>query len=56
MIGGAIHVLFGLTGLVGVLVKFVGPITIIPTITIIALVVYKATVKFIKTQIGVSFL
>ena len=56
MIAGAFQMLVGLTGLIGLLLKFVGPITIVPALTIIALQVYKATTRFAKAQWGVSML
>ena len=35
MIAGGIHMLIGLTGLVGVLLRFIGPITVVPALTIV---------------------
>jgi len=56
MIAGGIHMLVGLTGVVGLLLRFIGPITIIPTLTITSLYIYTATTKFVKTQWGVALL
>lgn len=46
----------GFTGLVGVLINFIGPVTIVPALTIIGIYIYKATTKFAKTQWGVALL
>ncbi|XP_052804781.1 solute carrier family 23 member 1-like [Mya arenaria] len=56
MIAGAVHMLFGLTGMVGVLLRFIGPVTIIPALTVVALYIYRATTKFAKAQWGVAML
>ncbi|XP_053374769.1 solute carrier family 23 member 1-like isoform X2 [Mercenaria mercenaria] len=56
MIAGALHMLVGLTGIVGLLINFIGPVTIVPALTVIGIYIYKATTKFAKTQWGVSML
>ena len=56
MIAGTFQMLVGLTGMIGVLLRFVGPITIIPCLTIVGLQVYKATTRFAKSQWGISML
>ena len=56
MVAGTFQMLVGLTGLIGVLLRFVGPITVVPPLTIIGLQVYKATTRFAKAQWGVSLL
>ena len=56
MIAGAFHMLVGLTGVPGVFLRFIGPVTIVPALTIVALFIYKATTKFAKTQWGVALL
>ena len=56
MIAGALHMLVGLTGVAGFLINFIGPVTIVPALTIIGIYIYKATTKFAKTQWGVSLL
>ena len=56
MIAGGLHFLVGLTGLVGLLLRFIGPVTVVPALTIMALYVYKATVKFAKAQWGIAFM
>ena len=56
MIAGTFQMLVGLTGLIGLLLRFVGPITVVPPLTIIGLQVYKATTRFAKAQWGVAIL
>ena len=56
MIAGAGHVCVGLTGGVGFLLRFIGPVTVVPTLTITALYAYRAVVKYAKVQWGVAFL
>jgi len=51
---GAIHCLIGMTGLVGFLLRFVGPVTIVPAIFLIGIYLMKATVKFAKVHWGIS--
>ncbi|XP_052771950.1 solute carrier family 23 member 2-like isoform X3 [Mya arenaria] len=47
MVAGAIHTFVGFTGLVGVLLRFIGPMTIIPAVLLIGLFMIKATAKFV---------
>ncbi|WAR21514.1 S23A2-like protein, partial [Mya arenaria] len=56
MIAGVLHVLVGLTGIVGLLLRFIGPITVVPALTIMALYVFSATVRFAKAQWGITVL
>lgn len=51
---GIAHALVGITGTVGVLMKFVGPITIIPTILLIGLAIYQVFSKFAGMHWGIS--
>ncbi|KAK3096211.1 hypothetical protein FSP39_024507, partial [Pinctada imbricata] len=51
---GLCHFLVGLTGLVGVILRFVGPITILPTIFLAITYVTRATAKFAMVYWGVS--
>ncbi|BFY97984.1 hypothetical protein BsWGS_01024 [Bradybaena similaris] len=46
MLAGVLHFLIGLTGLVGVILRYVGPITIVPTIVLVGLYTNRALVKF----------
>ncbi|XP_071090863.1 solute carrier family 23 member 2-like [Haliotis cracherodii] len=54
MVVGFIHLMIGATGLVGVLLRFIGPVTIVPSLTLIGLYIYKTVVTFSETQWGVS--
>ncbi|OWF42062.1 Solute carrier family 23 member 2 [Mizuhopecten yessoensis] len=51
---GVIHCLVGLTGTVGFLLRFVGPITIVPTILLSGIFLSRATAKFSKAHWGIS--
>ncbi|XP_063409910.1 solute carrier family 23 member 1-like [Mytilus trossulus] len=51
---GCIHAFLGLTGMVGYLMKFIGPITVIPTILLIALAVFKIMANFCAIHWGIS--
>ena len=56
ILAGAIHCLIGVTGLVGLLLRFVGPVTIVPAIFLIGIYLMKATTKFAKAHWGISVL
>ncbi|XP_033761497.1 solute carrier family 23 member 2-like [Pecten maximus] len=53
---GCIHSLVGLTGISGLVIKFVGPITIVPAILLMSLFVCRSAVNFCRHQWGVSVL
>ncbi|XP_052707172.1 solute carrier family 23 member 1-like [Crassostrea angulata] len=54
ILAGFLHMFVGLTGTVGFLLRFIGPITVIPTILLIGINVYTITYKFCSTHWGVS--
>ncbi|KAK7093749.1 solute carrier family 23 member 1-like [Littorina saxatilis] len=56
MAGGLFHMLIGLTGLVGFITRFIGPVTIVPAIVLIGLFIYKVAVRFAQTHWGVAAL
>lgn len=56
MVAGAVHTFVGATGIVGVLLRFIGPITIVPTVLLIGLYMIKATAKFVVVHWGVAML
>ena len=56
MLGASMHILIGLTGLVGLIMRFVGPITIVPAIVLIGLFMYKVAVRFAECHWGVAAL
>ncbi|XP_060564520.1 solute carrier family 23 member 1-like, partial [Ruditapes philippinarum] len=56
MIAGALHMFVGMFGIVGLLLRFIGPITVVPALTLMALYVFSATVRFAKAQWGIAAL
>ncbi|XP_060597680.1 solute carrier family 23 member 2-like isoform X2 [Ruditapes philippinarum] len=56
ILAGLIHCLIGSTGLVGILLRFIGPVTIVPAILLIGIYIVRATVTFAKVQWGISFM
>ena len=53
-LAGFIHMLTGMFGLVGFVMKFVGPITVIPTVLLIGLNAFKVTTKFCQVHWGIA--
>lgn len=53
---GAVHFLIGATGLVGILLRFIGPITIVPTILLIGIYMVKSITKFAQIHWGISLM
>ncbi|CAG2197921.1 SLC23A1 [Mytilus edulis] len=53
-LAGFIHMLTGMFGLVGMVMKFVGPITVIPTVLLIGLNAFKVTTKFCQVHWGIA--
>ncbi|GFR88810.1 solute carrier family 23 member 2 [Elysia marginata] len=51
---GVMHFLIGATGLVGVLIRYIGPLTISPTITMVGLNLFPVVVKFIQPSMLVT--
>ncbi|XP_021341876.1 solute carrier family 23 member 2-like isoform X2 [Mizuhopecten yessoensis] len=51
---GIIHCLVGLTGTVGFLMKFIGPVTIVPTILVGGIFISRSSSKFAKAHWGIS--
>ncbi|KAK3100155.1 hypothetical protein FSP39_015482 [Pinctada imbricata] len=56
MASGVIHFLIGATGLVGVLLRFIGPITVVPTILLVGISIIPSVKNFCEGHWGVSFL
>lgn len=54
MISGAVHCLVGVTGFVGVIARFVGPITIVPVVTLFGIYIHKVVVSFSETNWSVA--
>ncbi|XP_062587081.1 solute carrier family 23 member 2-like [Saccostrea cucullata] len=53
---GAFQCLLGATGLVSLLLKFIGPITIVPTLFLSCIFIVRACVKFASVHWGVALL
>ncbi|XP_061194733.1 solute carrier family 23 member 1-like [Saccostrea echinata] len=56
ILAGFLHMLVGLTGTVGFVLRFIGPITVIPTILLIGINVFTVVYRFCSTHWGVSLL
>ncbi|XP_060563739.1 solute carrier family 23 member 1-like isoform X2 [Ruditapes philippinarum] len=54
MIAGLIHALFGFTGIVGLLLKFVGPLTIVPALVLIFIFLVQPVLKFVVVSWAIS--
>ncbi|XP_069111807.1 solute carrier family 23 member 1-like isoform X2 [Argopecten irradians] len=52
---GIIHCLVGLTGAAGLLLKFIGPVTVVPAILLGGIFISRATTKFARIHWGLSF-
>ncbi|KAH9520303.1 hypothetical protein Btru_060449 [Bulinus truncatus] len=44
MLAGGLHFIIGVTGLVGILIRFIGPLTVVPTVTLLGLNFYKVVI------------
>lgn len=53
---GFIHFLIGATGLVGVLLRYIGPVTIVPTILLIGIYIVKPAIAYVEAHWGIAFL
>ncbi|KAL5021643.1 hypothetical protein ScPMuIL_000798 [Solemya velum] len=56
ILAGVIHALIGLTGLVGILIRYVGPITVLPSILLLGLNTYPVIIGFCETHWGATAL
>lgn len=54
MVAAMFQILIGFTGLVGFLLRFVGPLTIAPTITLVGLALFQAAADFSGIHWGIS--
>jgi len=54
MLAGLIHALMGCTGFIGVLLRFVGPLTIVPTLLLIFIFISKPVIKFVEVSWPIS--
>ena len=53
-LAGVIHMLTGMFGLVGFVMKYVGSITVIPTVLLIGLKAFNVTTKFCQVHWGIA--
>lgn len=53
---GVIHALIGGTGLIGFLLRFIGPVTIVPTILLLGIYVVDPILDFCVPNWGIAFL
>ncbi|XP_071098119.1 solute carrier family 23 member 1-like [Haliotis cracherodii] len=56
MAASAVEILIGVTGLVGLLMKFVGPVTVAPTIALVGLSFYKVLIAYSRSSWELSLL
>ena len=56
MVASLTQVVLGCSGLLGVIVHFIGPLTIAPTIALIGLSLTTAIMNMNKVHIGTAFL
>ena len=54
VLSGGLHCLIGATGLVGVLMRFIGPITIVPTILLIGIYIVKPALDYTQVNWGIA--
>ena len=54
MVAGVLHALVGFTGLVGFLLSFIGPITIVSSMFLLCVVLADAFVGFVKGHWGIG--
>ncbi|XP_060081735.1 solute carrier family 23 member 2-like [Ylistrum balloti] len=56
MVAGVFQTLLGVTGLIGRILRFIGPITVVPVLLLIGISIYKTAVKFCNAHWGVALL
>lgn len=56
LIVGVLHMSCGMFGLMGYLLKFIGPITVVPAVVLIAFYLYVIASDLAETQWGVAAL
>ncbi|GAB1607806.1 solute carrier family 23 member 1-like isoform X1 [Argonauta hians] len=55
LVAGAIQMLASGLGLLGLLLRVIGPVTVVPAITLVGLSVYQPASKFSETSWGITF-
>ncbi len=56
IVASLVQVLIGMTGLLGLLLRFIGPLTVAPTIALIGISLFQAAADFSKHQWGIAFM
>lgn len=56
MVASAFQILIGCTGLLGVLLQYIGPITIVPTVSLVGLSLIGVALELCQTHWGISAL
>ncbi|XP_038077946.1 solute carrier family 23 member 1-like isoform X2 [Patiria miniata] len=56
MVASIVEVIIGFTGLIGIMLRYIGPLTIAPTITLIGLSLFGAASSFSSGHWGIAFL
>ena len=51
---GFVHAMLGFTGLMGLLLRFVGPLTIVPTMILIFIALVGPVLKFVEANWGIA--
>ncbi|XP_069139818.1 solute carrier family 23 member 2-like [Argopecten irradians] len=54
MLAGIVHMLVGMTGMVGILLRFIGPLTIVPTLILVSIPQAYVLVKFCEPSWAVA--
>lgn len=54
MLAGVLHALLGFTGLIGILLRFVGPITVVPCMVLMTIVIMEAVLKLVQVNWGIG--
>ncbi|OWF49908.1 solute carrier family 23 member 1-like [Mizuhopecten yessoensis] len=54
MLASVTQVFIGCTGLLGILLRYIGPITIVPTITLVGLSLIDVAIRYCEKQWGIS--
>ncbi|KAH9520294.1 hypothetical protein Btru_060439 [Bulinus truncatus] len=50
MLAGGLHFIIGVTGLVGIVIRFIGPLTIVSTVTLLALSFHKVAITLSESN------
>lgn len=54
MLASVVQVLIGCTGILGLILQYIGPITIVPTITLVGLSLIDVALRFCQVHWGIS--